>query len=213
MNIRLRSDLDIARPINIHRHGTMVGVANVVVGDDDVIDRLAGSIHQDRLAGDVLETAVGDAQIIDAAANADGRIRHVGVAPGGLRQVPVGIGEAEGQTGDGDMAHAAALDQVELPSGLNLGGIGVAVARQTHVKPAALAGTGALLVKPELAGGIEVLRLILQVVTVVGVDLLAVSEPDALEDDPLLGRVVSLDSLGNGVPMTMPYSVRTVAPT
>ena len=76
-------------------------------------------------------------------------------------QVPVNVGEAEGEPADMHVAHAPAVDHVDAPGHLDLGGVRVLVAGQAEIEPAA----AALLVEPELAGAVQVLRLVFQVDT------------------------------------------------
>ena len=61
-----------------------------------------------------------------------------------------------------DVAHAVAVDEIAAFGDLDVGAVGIGVAGQAEIKPAAVA----LLVEPELArlAVVEVLRLVFQVV-------------------------------------------------
>ena len=93
-------------------------------------------------------------------------------------QVPVDVGEAEGEPADVHVAHAPAVDHVDALGHLDVGRVRVLVAGQADVEPAAVA----LLVEPELAGAVQVLGLVFQVEAAAADDL--VGRPAA----PLAGE-------------------------
>ena len=153
-------------------HAPGVRVGEDVVAHHHPVDGVPGAhgLETDPHV-DVLEGAVGHREIGAAAQQAHAAGLHVDalvrdpVGRGG--EVPVDVGEAEGEPADVHVAHARALDHVDALRHLDPCGVRVLVAGKAEVQPAALA----LPVEPELAGAVEVLGLVFQVEAAAADDL------------------------------------------
>ena len=124
-------------------HAPGVRVGEHVVLHHHLVDGVlaAHGLEADALV-DVLEGAVGHLDVRAAAQQAHAAGLHVDALMGDPvrrgRQVPVNVGEAEGEPADVHVAHARAVDHVDALGHLDAGGVRVLVAGQAEVEPAAV---------------------------------------------------------------------------
>ena len=174
--------------------GTVIGPADLVVADHNLIADIICFVNLEADSSvDVLEFAVGNRQVAALADHADTGEVQITLAQATQGQVLIDIGEPEGQTGDGQMALVADIQEIAYFGHFDLGLVGIAVFRQAHKEPPAVSAFG---LEIPFAGLVKVMGFVFKIVAVVGYDLMTGAGDGSLKADSLLLRIVGFDSGG-----------------